>query len=149
MAVSQTLREQIILTARKNPKLKRSDIAEIHGVSPNTASQIVYRAKRSLGDAFYLGKGKKPTPNTALVFGCLERNPNFPVKSTVIESKTGLTKDQVRAAANHLRNKLERDITRHSEGDCVFYVYKPQRDDLPQKPRYVDVFAMMNQLQTS
>ncbi|MCG9785369.1 hypothetical protein L1D52_23970 [Vibrio brasiliensis] len=150
MATTQTQREQIVLTARKNPKLKHREIADMHSVSLNTASNIIGRAKRHLGDKFYF-EGKKRTTNTSMVLDILENSPRVAVWSSVIEKKTKLTDEQVRSAANHIRNTMGLDVTRHvveSDGR-VMYLYQPKDNKEAQKLRFVDVFTLMNRLEAA
>lgn len=141
---TQTQREQIIMTARKNPHLKHGDIADMLGLPKTITSNIICRSKRNLGESFYLNGGKRPTANTSLVYACLVRSPNVAIKSSTIESNTGLTKQQVRHAVNHLKNQLEHNITRHVNGETVCYFYNPQAKEVKQKPLFNDVFSLMN-----
>lgn len=154
MATTKTQREQIILTARNNPQLKRSEIAEMHDVTPNTASSIICRAKKKLGENFYLN-GEKPVTNTSKVLAILEKSPCVSVASSKIERATGLNEEQVRAATNHMRNAMGLNVTRSVTlrdlglEDSATYLYEPTDNNVAKKMRFVDVFALMNKAEAA
>lgn len=150
MAISEIQREQIILRARQNATLKASDIAAQFEITPMQASAIIYRAKKKLGESFYLNGQKKPTDNCMLVFGCLERTPRVPVTIKSVMRKTGLAFDQVKTGARTLRRNHGKCIELHGQLEQAYLIYNPSGSEpreLVRKLTMPDVFNMMNQLE--
>lgn len=149
MALTQQQKDQIILTARTNKQMTLREISEQHNVSSNSVASIVAIAKRKMGKDFYIGGGSRPTPNYSLVLGCLERSPNKPVSLASIKSLTGLGEVQIISAVDYMRTNLNLEVTRHGEkdgrrSDCYFIYTNQSRVRV--KPRWHDVFGIMNQL---
>ncbi|PNI01197.1 hypothetical protein C1N32_20760 [Vibrio diazotrophicus] len=150
MATTEIQREQIILAARKDATRKTSDIAREYEVTAEIASSLISKAKRRLGDEFYLNGQKPPTANYMLVLGCLERSPNVAVTVSSIMNTTGLTFEQVKSGVKILNANHCKHIERSGEKMQTHFIYKPNHSiprELVRKLTMKDVFNIMNQVE--
>jgi hypothetical protein len=149
MATTEIQREQIILAARKDATRQTSDIAREYEVTAEIASSLIWKAKRRLGEAFYLNGQKPPTANYMLVLGCLERSPNVAVTVSSIMKKTGLSFAQVKSGVKILNTNHGKRVERHGLKMQTYFIYKPNQKEpreLVRKLTMNDAFSIMNQL---